>query len=192
MPACLAKLAIFAILGVLIWGRGTTFLTGHKMLLLRLIAVALFAWISVPFLARAVAEPLDKEACLNLQLERKRLLTPKMQSALEQGPDWVKNHLNDEDLEQVRQFLAVEEKIEFRCRGGGIAKPSEAAAAVAADGDVPPLPERKPSSATESAVAAGGSDAPLPDRKPASAEAKPSQTVADSDKTPPSKVKATR
>jgi hypothetical protein len=163
-----------------------------------LIAVALFASISAgPLVKRAVAEPLDKDACLTLQGERKRLLTPKMQAALEQGPDWVKNHLNDADLEQVRQFLAVEEKIEFRCRGGGIAKPSETAVPSSSDGEVPPLPDRKPSAGTENAVAAGAGDTPLPDRKPGSApettaEAKPSQTVADSDKTAPSKVKATR
>ena len=167
------------------------------MPLLRFIAVALFASIAaVPLGARAIAEPLDKEACLNLQLERKKLLTPKMQAALEQGPDWVKNHLNDEDIEQVRQFLSVEEKIEFRCRGGGVAKPTESAAIGPGSADTPPLPDRKPAP-PPSAVAAGVSDTPVPDRKPgsepeATADAKPSQTVADSDKTPPSKVKATR
>lgn len=167
------------------------------MPLLRFIAVALFASISaVPLVSSAIAEPLDKEACLALQVERKKLLTPKMQAALEQGPDWVKNHLNDEDIEQVRQFLSVEEKIEFRCRGGGVAKPTESAATSPGGADLVPLPDRKPAP-PPSAVATGASDTPLPDRKPgsepeATAEAKPSQTVADSDKTLPSKSKATR
>ncbi len=49
---------------------------------------------------RAVAEPLDKESCANLQIERKKLLTRDMQAALEQGPDWVKDHLDDEAIEQ--------------------------------------------------------------------------------------------
>ena len=39
--------------------------------------------------AVASAEPLDKESCANLQIERKKLLTRDMQAALDQGPDWV-------------------------------------------------------------------------------------------------------
>jgi hypothetical protein len=70
----------------------------------------------------ARAEPLDKESCANLQIERKKLLTRDMQAALEQGPDWVKDHLNEEAIDRVRHFLRVEEKIQFRCRGGGVAK----------------------------------------------------------------------
>ena len=146
------------------------------MPVLRFIAVALLTSSSVVMLGtRAIAEPLEKAACLNLQLERKKLLTPKMQAALEQGPDWVKNHLNDEDIGKVREFLLVEEMIEFRCRGGGVAKPpiTPPGAVVSADGVS--LPDRNPN--REAA---------------ATADAKPSQTVADSDKTAPSKTKATR
>jgi hypothetical protein len=146
------------------------------MPVLRFIAVALLTSSSAVTLgARAIAEPLEKEACQNLQVERKELLTPKMQAALEQGPDWVKNHLNDEDIGKVREFLLVEEMIEFRCRGGGVAKVpiTPPGAAVSADGVS--LPDRNPN--REAA---------------ATADAKPSQTVADSDKTAPSKTKATR
>ena len=70
--------------------------------LLRVIAIALLASSSaLPFAARALAEPLDKDACDNLQLEQKKLLTPAMQAALERGPDWVKDHLNDQEIEQA-------------------------------------------------------------------------------------------
>ena len=84
--------------------------------------------------------------------------------------------------------------IEFRCRGGGVSKPSETAAT--ADPDIPPLPDRKPTP-PPSAVAEGGPDTPLPDRNPnsaapATANVSASQTVADSDKTAPPKTKATR
>ena len=72
----------------------------------------------MPLAARAFAEPLDKDACANLQLEQKKLLTPAMQAALERGPDWVKDHLNDQEIEKVRDFLEVEEMIKFRCRTG--------------------------------------------------------------------------
>jgi hypothetical protein len=143
---------------------------------LRFIAVALLASSLAALLAvRAAAEPLDKDACANLQLEQKKLLTPAMQAALERGPDWVKDHLNDQDIERVREFLEVEEMIKFRCRTG-VPKPK------------PPAPPPAP-------VSAEG--VPVPDRNPnreatAAVDAKPSQTVADSDKTPPSKAKATQ
>lgn len=123
----------------------------------------------------AVAEPLDKESCVHLQSERRQMLSPDMQKALDQGPDWVKSHLDEPDIDRVRQFLTIEEEIEFRCRGGGVAK-------AALKPDVPPT---------------GSIDVPLPDRKPtrpvsAEAASKASQALADSDKTAPSKAKATR
>lgn len=149
------------------------------MPVLRVIAVAFLAASSAaPFGVGAHAEPLEKDACRNLQLEQKKLLTPQMQAALERGPDWVKDHLNDQEIERVRDFLRVEEMIEFRCRGGGVAKPTVT-----------------PAAAPAAPVSAEG--VPLPDRNPnreatATVDAKPSQTVADSDKTPPSNAKATR
>ena len=140
---------------------------------------------AVALLAGAVAsaEPLDKESCANLQIERKKLLTRDMQAALDQGPDWVKDHLNDEAIDRVRHFLSVEEQIQFRCRGGGVAK-LPAKSTDAAPGKTATAPE-------------DASTVPLPDRKPAmpaadSGDGKPSQAVADSDKTPPGKSKATR
>ena len=117
------------------------------------------------------AEPLDKESCADLQAERKQLLTNDMQAALEQGPDWVKTHLNEAEINQVRRFLTIEEKIQFRCRGGGVSK-AEASAPI--PGFVP-LPDRKP--------------APPSSTMPA---ASPSQALADSDKTTPARTKATR
>jgi hypothetical protein len=126
--------------------------------------------------AVAIAEPLDKEACANLQIERKKLLTRDMQAALDQGPDWVKDHLNDEAIGRVRHFLNVEEQIQFRCRGGGVAKvPAKSTDAAPLNAATVPLPDRKPTT-------------PAAD----SGDGKPSQAVADSDKTPPGKSKATR
>ncbi len=100
------------------------------MPLLRFIAVAVVASGSIAVLdLRAVAEPLDKASCASLANDRKKLLTPNMQAALDRGPDWVKDHLNDQELEQVRKFLDVEAKIAFRCRGGGVVKKTVAAPA---------------------------------------------------------------
>jgi hypothetical protein len=145
------------------------------MPVLRFIAVALLVSSPIAVLGmRAVAEPLDRTSCASLANERKKLFTPSMQAALDRGPDWVKDHLNDEELNQVRQFLDVEAQIAFRCRGGGVDKKVTAA---------PPAPQTE--------------EMPLPDRKPIlepsmTADSSPSQTVADSDKTAPSKTKATR
>jgi hypothetical protein len=173
----LAKSAIFVILTQVDLRQGERLSHGDVMVpLLRFIAVAFLASsAAVPFGVRAVAEPLDKDACANLQVEQKKLLTPAMLAALERGPDWVKDHLNDQEIERVRDFLEVEEMIKFRCRTG-VPKPK------------PPAPPPGP-------VSAEG--VPLPDRNPnreatAAVDTKPSQTVADSDKTPPSQSKATR
>lgn len=163
------------------------------MPMLRIIVVALVAGsFAVLPGAGASAEPLDKEACLKLERERARLLTREMKAALERGPDWVKDHLDTIEIEKVREFLGVEETIEFRCRGGGVVKPG--AGPVSADGV--PLPDRKPE-LPSSAVAKAAPDMPLPDRKPGSSppamgDVEPSQTVADSDKRAPSKPEATR
>jgi hypothetical protein len=198
----LANRAIFVILTAAIYGRGTI-LQAVVMPLLRFIAMVLFTGMlaALPG-ARVFAEPLDKDSCLKLQADRTRLLTREMKVALERGPDWVKDHLNTGEIEKVREFLAVEEMIEFRCRGGGVTKQ----AATPASADDMPLPDRKPDIPQGTAVgsadapattAGGGADVPLPDRKPGSgtpsvADVEPSQALADSDKTAPAKTKATR
>jgi hypothetical protein len=156
------------------------------MPMLRFIAVVLVAASFALPRASAIAEPLDKEACLNLQSERAKLLTPEMQAALERGPDWVKDHLDSTDLEKVRAFLAVEEKIAFRCRGGGVDKPAPAAA------ETVPLPDRKPDTSSSADAAGAPDNNKTGSAPPSPADLKPSQTVADSDKTAPSKTKATR
>ena len=168
------------------------------MPLLRFIAVAFLTCSSAALLGMsASAEPLDKESCLSLQRQRAKLLTREMQTALERGPDWVKDHLDTGEIEKVREFLSVEEMIQFRCRGGGRVKQT----ATPGSGEAVPLPDRKPDApqGTDDAgtVAAGSADMPLPDRKPGSAtpamgDVEPSQALVDSDKTAPSKTEAAR
>ncbi|HET7211187.1 MAG TPA: hypothetical protein VFI85_05515 [Methyloceanibacter sp.] len=175
------------------------------MPLLRFMAVALLTGgFAVLVSARVQAEPLERAACLELERQRTKLLTREMKAALERGPDWVKDHLHTGEIEKVREFLAIEEMIEFRCRGGGVVKQT----AAPASGEAMPLPDRKPdppqgTTAVESAdlpqpgTAAASADIPLPDRKPVSAapamgDVEPSQALADSDKTAPAKAEATR
>jgi hypothetical protein len=131
------------------------------------------------------AEPLDKASCAKLAVERTKLLTPEMQAALDRGPDWVKKNLDETKIDRVRQFLSVEEMIQFRCRGGGVAKKPVEANAAGTSASIP-LPDRNPTRLRQAQAEGAG--------KPAEAEiaAKPSQALADSDKTPPGKAKATR
>ena len=162
------------------------------MPLLRFIAMALLTGTLAALPGgRVSAEPLEREACLKLQADRARLFTREMKVALERGPDWVKDHLNTGEIEKVREFLAVEEMIEFRCRGGGVAKQAATPASV----EDMTLPDRRPDPPQGTAV--GSADIPLPDRKPGAAtpsvaDVEPSQALADSDKTAPAKTKATR
>ena len=168
------------------------------MSLLRLIAVMpLAACVVTSLSVSAPAAPFDKEACDKLKVEEKKLLTREVQEALSRGPDWVKAHLDPEKIEQVRQYLTVEESVMFRCRTGGIKIVLPLP---------PPLPDRKPAvpmvsastaaipPTTPAAIATANTGTPLPDRKPvldAATETKPSQALADSDKTAPSETKAT-
>jgi hypothetical protein len=129
----------------------------RTMVPLRPQALAIVISVAAPFAcAVAVAEPLDKESCANLQAERKKLFNRDMQAALDQGPDWVKGHLNDEAIDKVRRFLSVDEQIRFRCRGGGAAKPAEKSTGSVPQGSqnatTVPLPERKPTPPQPQAV----------------------------------------
>ena len=96
----------------------------------------LVASAAAPFSLGARAEPLEREECKELQTQQRSLLTPDVKAALTRGPDWVKEHLYDQDhIEKVREYLSVEEKVAFRCRTNGVRVPKP----------LPPsLPDRKP------------------------------------------------
>lgn len=185
---------------------------------LRLIVVALLAAsAAAPFSFGARAEPLEREECKALKAEKRTLLTPELQAALARGPDWVKEHLHSaEDIEQVRKYLSVEEKVAFRCRTDGVVVPKPKP--VELPDRKPPVPVTQVAEEESSKVLAGAASASLlPLRKPLSspetAEAEtvgteegdadevtsveepdpgPSQTVADSDKTASPEDKATQ
>ena len=137
----------------------------------RLLAVAGLVACSVALLpgTGAIAAHLDKEACADLELQKKKLLTPHARAPLERGPDWVKDHLDSDKIEKVREFLLVEEQVAFRCREG---LPKIAPQTVA-------LPDRNPKRLLEASASS-------------TTATKTSQTVADSDKTAPPQTKTTR
>jgi len=183
---------------------------------LRPIAAVLLVLAFTAPLYAAHAEPLERDECKALKGEIDTLLTPTVSAALKAGPDWVKDHLHDRDtIEQVRQYLLVEEKIAFRCRTDGVRIPKP---------EPPSLPDRKPPvptfvvagvdassllplrnpsrpapDAIAEALAASEGEGDVDDTALASEEATAaantagaSQAVADSDKTAPSGNKATQ
>jgi hypothetical protein len=107
------------------------------MFKLRLIAAALLAMgLAALFSPAARAEMLERDECKVLQAEKQTLLTASVKAALTRGPDWVKDHLHDkEEIEKVRAYLQVEEKVAFRCRTDGVRVPKPLP---------PPMPDPKP------------------------------------------------
>jgi hypothetical protein len=111
------------------------------MLRLRFLAICQVAAIlaaagtAVPLGHRAAAEPLGKEQCALLKKEHAELLTDDMQYALDHGPDWVKSHLENDEIEKVRTYLIIEEKLEFQCRKGAFIRDYI---------NYVPLPDRRP------------------------------------------------
>jgi hypothetical protein len=163
----------------LIVGRGDGFPRTMTQAL-RLLAIGLLASCAAALLdARATAEPLDREACQSLESERKDLLTKEVQAALARGPDWVKDHLHSpQDIEMVRQYLLVEEKIKFRCRTDGVVIPKPKPV---------PLPDRKPPVPTyvvegQKVLAGAVATSFLPLRKPSLSS--PETANAESDQEP--------
>jgi len=161
----------------------------------RLIAIALCASCVATLLsAGAIAKPLDKEACKNLNAERQSLQTKEITAALARGPDWVKEHLHSADeIEKVRQFLLVEEKIKFRCRTDGVVMPKPKP--IEMPDRKPPVPVTQVAEEEQSKVLAeAASTSLLPLRKPslssqdpadesaqATADAEPAQEAANAE-----------
>jgi hypothetical protein len=193
------------------------------MSMLRPIAAALLALsMTAPVGTAARAEPLEPDECKALETQKQSLLTAGVKAALIQGPDWVKEHLhNEEEIERIRVYLQVEEKVAFRCRTDGVVvpkpvppplpDPKPAVPIIMAEGQkvlagavaMSFLPLRKPSAvAAEMMETMAGAQEPAgdaddPEEVTAAAESPgagpgPSQAVADSDKTAPSENKATR
>lgn len=106
------------------------------MLVLRAVTLLLAGFAVATFTGgSAVALPLDKEACEELKAEHDAKLTPEIKEALEHGPDWVKANLDTAKLDKVRDYLLVEERLEFQCRKGRYIKKYW---------DIVPLPIRRP------------------------------------------------
>ncbi len=106
------------------------------------VSIALFALCAATTL-RAVAEPLDPDACQRLRTEREALTVLGIDNYFERGADWVKSNLTAADLNLVKRYVNVFEQLKFRCPPETAAKAGGRAQAVSS-GPVPPLPVRAP------------------------------------------------
>jgi hypothetical protein len=193
---------------------------GNLMFKLRFIAATLLAvGLAAHFSPTARAEMLERDQCKALETEKQTLLTASVKAALTGGPDWVKDHLhNEEEIEKVRAYLRVEEKVAFRCRTDGVRipkplppplpDPKPAVPIIMAEGQkvlagtaaISFLPLRKPSATASETTGAealgiegiGDAEEVTAVAESSEAEPGPSQAVADSDKTAPPKNKATQ
>lgn len=158
---------------------------------LRLIAVALLATsAAAPFSTATHAEPLERGECKALQGQKQALLTSGVKAALSRGPDWVKEHLHkQEEIEKVREYLRVEEKVAFRCRTDGVRVPKPMP---------PPPPDRKPpvptyvvESGTPKILAGMAATSFLPLRKPSLSQPNTAETATIQPETPKTETAAT-
>lgn len=116
----------------------------------------------------AAAAPLDIQACGKLKQEQAQLVERGARAALDAGPQAVAARLSQQQLQDVRRLLTVDEQLLFRCPQPPPPKP------VAAEpGTAPPRPKPKPRQAAagdEPAVAAEAAK-PKQQSKPAAAAA---------------------
>lgn len=66
-------------------------------------------------LTPAAAAPLDAEECGRLAEEHKVLVGAGIEAQLAKGPDWGRDNLDQAQLDRIKQFLAIEEQLRFRC-----------------------------------------------------------------------------
>jgi hypothetical protein len=76
-------------------------------------AVFLLALAAGPLGARA--EPLDKEACTKLQVEKQTLVVLGVDKEFGKGADWAKANLPPAELNLVKRYLVIDEQLKFRC-----------------------------------------------------------------------------
>ncbi|MEL6374296.1 MAG: hypothetical protein AAFR04_10035 [Pseudomonadota bacterium] len=89
--------------------------------------------------ASAHAGLLDAATCASLRKQRQAMIAQGLQEIFERGPDWAKTQGKQAAFPQVRAYIAVEEKVLFRCLG-----PLEMHDEMVRLGLAPPLPPMHP------------------------------------------------
>lgn len=64
---------------------------------------------------RAMAAPLEPEACATLRTEHQSLVAGGAKSDMARGADWAKANLAPDRLAKIERLITVEEQLSFRC-----------------------------------------------------------------------------
>ncbi len=83
-----------------------------------LAAVLLAAGSAVVWAPSVWAASLDKSACNDLNQEFAGMLATGLRGDMERGPQWAKDNLGPEKLQDMRHLIELEEQLEFRCGVG--------------------------------------------------------------------------
>lgn len=130
----------------------------------RLRTVVLLAGLVAGFLWAApgpvAAAPIDKAGCDRLEMERKALLVLGIDKYFENGLEWARANLTVADLNLVKRYLDVYERLKFQCQEEVEIVESDLEGEVSDDETVadefaPPLPVRKPVEAQKASMTPG-------------------------------------
>ncbi len=132
--------------------------------LLRLRTAILMAGMVAAFGSAApgpvAAAPIDKQGCERLEMERKALLVLGIDRYFENGLEWARANLTVADLNLVKRYLDVYERLKFQCQEeveivGSDMQGEVSDDEIIADDPAPPLPVRKPVEARKAPIAPG-------------------------------------
>ncbi|MGF1621280.1 MAG: hypothetical protein ACFCUR_11775 [Rhodomicrobiaceae bacterium] len=103
------------------------------------------------------AAPIDKEGCDRLEMERKALLVLGIDRYFENGIEWARANLTVADLNLVKRYLDVYERLKFQCKEEVEIVGSDLQGEVSDDETIadelsPPLPVRKPVEARKASM----------------------------------------
>jgi len=107
---------------------------------------------------RALAAPLEPEACATLKSEHQSLVAAGAKSDMDRGPEWARANLSPERLGKIERLIAVQEQLSFRCgeqqltARPAIKEPPPEVATTAAGTSNIPLPKRKDRNAAAAAA----------------------------------------
>ncbi len=114
-----------------------------------------------------LANPLDDKSCEELGAEQEALKSLGVEGDMAKGHEWARANLAQSDLNIVRQFIDISERVKFRCAGVTTAKvevkPDTAGAAnqAGALNPAPPLPVRRTIASRKPATVNANAASPL-------------------------------
>lgn len=62
------------------------------------------------------AEPLDGAACAELEATRQKHIKSGIEKTFKKGVEWAKANLSEDSLEDIKEYLTVQDMLLFRCK----------------------------------------------------------------------------